>query len=114
MYLDPEDKEIIINYLSKNKEHLIGLKPIEQLKKMKDKLYKKYDKSFYDEIDRQYYGACKLSIAEDIGKATGLAVDAIMYILDYMGLDNFQIYMGEKNEPRKTKRKRTIRGNKNS
>lgn len=102
MYLDPEDKEKVIEYLSKNKKYLISLKSIEQLTKMKDKLYKKYDSSFYDEIDVQYYNSCKLVIAEDIGRVTGLGVDGIMFIMDSMGLDNFIKYM----KPRKKRVKK--------
>ncbi len=113
MYLDPEDKDKIIQYLSDHKLDLIELKSIKLLSKMKDNLYKKYDPSFYDEIDVQYYGACKLVIAEDVGKATGLAADGILYIIDSMGLDNFKEYMSVRRR-RKPKTKRVVRGNKNS
>lgn len=92
-YFDPEDQEKIKEYLINNKEHLQELKPIKLLDKAKKKLLKKYDSSFHDEIETQFFNACKLVIAEDIGKSTGLAVDGIMYVIDYMGLDNFKEYM---------------------
>lgn len=93
MYLDPEDRETIIQYLADNKHHLLDLKPIKSLSKMKKKLLKKYDSSFHEEIEVQYYNSCKLVIAEDVTRNTGLAVDGIMYVIDYMGLDKFKEYM---------------------
>lgn len=93
MYLDPEDKETIIQYLADNKQHFLDLKQTKLLLKMKDKLMKKFDSSFQEEIEVQFYNCCKLVIAEDVSRNTGLAVDGIMYILDYMGLENFKEYM---------------------
>lgn len=114
MYLDPEDKELIIMYLSDHKTEFLELKPIKVLGKIKEELYKKYEPSFYEDIDYQYYTSCRLAIAEDIGRATGLSVDGIMFILESMGLEHFMKYMEIDNVKRKTKRKRTVRGNKNS
>lgn len=107
MYLDPEDKETIIKYLSDNKTHFKELKAVDTLEKIRTKMKKKFDSSFYDEIDLQFYNCCKLVIAEDISRNTGLASDGIMYILDYMGIDKFKEYWD-------VKRKRNYRRSKNS
>lgn len=105
MYLDPEDQETIIQYLSDGKDNFKDLKPIKQLGKMKAKLLKKYDSSFHEDIWVQYYNACKLAIAEDISRNTGLATDGIMYILDCMGLEKFKEYMSmSQHKPSTTKK----------
>lgn len=93
MYLDPEDKEKIIQYLIDNKGHFSTLKPIKILSKMRDKLLKKYDSSFHEEINIQYDKQCRLVVGTEISKNTGLAIDGIMYVLEYMGLENFKNYL---------------------
>lgn len=93
MYLDQEDKERIIQYLSDAKKDLKALKTVKDLKRIKNKLIKKYDKSFHSDIEVQYYGAVKLAISEDVSRNTGLSSDGIMFILDSMGLDKFKRYM---------------------
>lgn len=92
-YFDPEDQDKIKDYLIDNKEHLKELKPIKLLDKAKKKLLKKYDSSFQDEIETQFFNACKLVIAEDVTRNTGLATDGILYIIDCMGLEKFKEYI---------------------
>lgn len=103
VYLDPEDKETIIKYLADNKEHFKELKPVEVLEKIKTKMLKKFDSSFHDEIEVQFYNSCKLVIAEDISRSTGLSTDGIMYVIDYMGLENFKEYWNVK--PKRTRKR---------
>lgn len=90
MYFDPEDKERILDYLESNKGHFKTLKPIKQLSKMKDKLLKKYDSSFHEDIEIEYLKGCRLAVAEDISRNTGLATDGIMFTIESLGMDKFK------------------------
>lgn len=94
MIFDKEDEEIIKEYLIINKNSLKNLSTIKSLKKEYKKELKNNSKEFHDDIEIEFFGLCKMLIAQDVGKNTGLATDGIMYLLDYMGLKNFKKYIG--------------------
>lgn len=94
MFLENEDKEKIVDYLVKNKKVLRSLPQIVLLKKqLKDALKRELDKTFHDDIITEFLKCCKIPIAEDVSRNTGLATDGIVYIIDYMGLDKFKKYI---------------------
>lgn len=105
MYLDDVDKEIILEFLSKNKERLKSLEKIVFLKTQYDNALATNGMEFHDDIHAQFFGVCKTIIAEDVSRNTGLSADGIIYILDYMGLDKFQEYLYGKRRKKMGKHK---------
>lgn len=93
MYLDNTDKEIIVDYLVKNRKMLKSLPKVKTLTKDFRKALKDNGSEFHFDIKVEYLSFCKTIIAEDVGRNTGLSVDGIIYTLDCMSFDNFFCYM---------------------
>lgn len=93
MYLDVDDKRIVVEYLVKNKKMLRSLPDVKLLGTQKRKALKENDQAFHDDIEAEYLSSVKYIIAQDVGRNTGLSVDGIIYIIDCMGTTNFRDYL---------------------
>lgn len=93
MYLDDIDRDIVIEFLAKNKKRLKSLEKIKLFKQQYNKAIKTNGKEFHDDIDAQFFGVCKSIIAADVSLNTGLGADGIIYILDCMGQEKFREYL---------------------
>ena len=96
MYLEPEDKEKIVDYLVKNKKNLRSLPQVKLLKQQLKQALKSNDSSFHDDVITEFLACVKIPIAEDVSRATGLSTDGIVYIIQCMGLEKFKKYLGVK------------------
>lgn len=105
MFLDDVDKEVVIEFLSKNKRRLKDLEQIKLFKTQCNKALKENGMEFHDDIHAQFFAVCKTIIAEDVSRNTGLSADGIIYILDYMGLNKFQEYLYGKRRKNMAKHK---------
>jgi len=105
MYLEETDREKIVDYLVINKKMLRSLPQIKLYKKQFKEALKDNDSSLHDDISTQFLNCCKGIIAENVSRNTGLAADGIIYILDYIGIQEFEKYLkGKGNMKRKPTR----------
>lgn len=93
MFLDLEDKEKIITFLVKNKKILKSLPQVKLLKKQLRTSLKSNDSSLHDDIMVEFLACCRIPIAEEVSRNTGLATDGIVYIIQCMGIEKFRKYL---------------------